>query len=72
MEMFCLKLSSFYIFVFLFRFFRGSSHGDVVNVLDCDIVVSEFQIQSRFCVHFRTNALRKDMNSIIPPDMSEM
>ena len=29
----------------------------VCNVLNCDIVVSELEFQSRFYSHFRTNAL---------------
>ena len=41
----------------------------VVNVLDCDIVVSEFKLQSRYYVHFRANNLMKDMNpfNYFPP-----
>ena len=30
--------------------------GVMVNVLDCDCIVSEFELQSRYYVHFRTNA----------------
>ena len=36
--------------------------GVVVIVLDCDFVVIEFELQSRYYVHFRTNALGKGMN----------
>ena len=32
----------------------------------CDIVVSEFDLQSRCCVHFRINTLGKDINLLIP------
>ena len=32
----------------------GSSRGVVINVLDCNIVVSEFELQSHYYVHFRT------------------
>ena len=35
----------------------GSSHGVVNYVLDCDILVSESELQSRYYVHFRTNTL---------------
>ena len=35
----------------------------VANVLDCGIEVSEFVLQSRYYVHFRTNTFGKDMNS---------
>ena len=31
----------------------------VANVLDCDIVVSEFKLQSRYYVHFRTYTFRE-------------
>ena len=37
----------------------------VANVLDCDIVVSKFELQSHYYTHFRTNAIRKGMTS--PP-----
>ena len=30
----------------------GSECGVVANVLDCDIVVSDFEFQSRYYVHF--------------------
>ena len=39
----------------------------VANVLDCDIVVSEFELQSCYYFPFQTNTLAKDMNSLIPP-----
>ena len=31
----------------------------MANVLDCDIVVREFELQSCYYVHFRTNTLGK-------------
>ena len=37
----------------------------VVNVLDCELVVNEFKIQSRYDVHFRTNTRGKGMNPLI-------
>ena len=37
----------------------------VANVLDCDIVVSEFELQSRYNVHFWTNIIGKYMNPLI-------
>ena len=42
-----------------------SPRGVVVNVLDCDIVVSKFEIQSWYYVHFQTNAFGKGMNPLI-------
>ena len=32
------------------------------NMLDCDIVISKFELELRYCVHFQTNALVKGMN----------
>ena len=43
-----------------------SYRGLVINVLDCDIVVSEFELQSRNHVHFRTCSFGKGMNPLIP------
>ena len=34
----------------------------VANVVDCDLVVSEFELQSRYYVNFRTNTFGKGMN----------
>ena len=42
----------------------------MVNVLDCNILVSEFELQLRYYVHFRTNTLGKDVNSLILQAMS--
>ena len=39
--------------------------GVVANVWDCDIVVSEFELQSHDYTHFRANTLGKDMNPVI-------
>ena len=45
---------------------KGESRRDVVaNLQDCDIVVNEFELQSRYYVHFRTNTLGKGMNPLI-------
>ena len=33
--------------------------GKVANVLECDIIVSDFEIQSRYYVHFWNNTLGK-------------
>ena len=30
--------------------------------MDCDIVVSEFELQPRYHIHFQTNTLGKSMN----------
>ena len=39
--------------------------GVMVEVLDCEIVVSEFELQSCSYVHFRINNLEKGMNPLI-------
>ena len=41
-------------------------HGVVANVVDFDIVVSEFKPQSWDYIHFLTNALGKGVNSLSP------
>ena len=43
--------------------------GIVANVLDCGLEVNEFEFQSRYYVHFRTNNLGKGMNPLIYLDM---
>ena len=42
--------------------------GVVVKGMDCRIIISKFEFQLRYYVHFRTNTLGKDMNplSIVP------
>ena len=42
----------------------------MVKAMDCRIVVSEFELQLRYYVHFRTNTLGKGMNPPILPAMS--
>ena len=42
--------------------------GVVVNVMDCYIEEIEFELQSCRYVLFRSNALGKSINPIIPPD----
>ena len=37
----------------------------VANVLDYDVLVGEFELQSRNYVHFLTNTDRKGMNFLI-------
>ena len=36
-----------------------SLHDTVANVLDCDIVVTKFELKSRYYVYFRTNTFGK-------------
>ena len=51
---------------------RGFLHGVMVNTRDCVTVVSEFELQSRYYIRFRTNTLGKGMNSLILPLMGEI
>ena len=34
-------------------------------MLDCNIVITEFELQSCYRIHFRANALRKGINTLI-------
>ena len=45
---------------------EGKSFDVVVNMLDSDIIVSEFKLQLCFYIHFWTNTLGKGMNPFIP------
>ena len=40
-----------------------------VKALDYGTVLSEFELQSRYNVHFRTNTLEKGMDPLILPTM---
>ena len=53
----------------LFLIFRGCPCGVIVKAMDCRIVVSEFELQSHYCAHFRSNTFEKGMNSLILPPM---
>ena len=43
--------------------------GVMFKAMDCGIVVREFELQSRYYVHFRANTLGKGMNPLILPAM---
>ena len=45
----------------------GCPRGAMVNALDCEIVVSEFVLQSCYYFHFRANTLGKGINPLILP-----
>ena len=53
-----------------YKYIWGCPRGVVVKAMDCGIVVSEFVLQSRYCIHFRANTLEKGMNPLILPAMS--
>ena len=42
------------------------SNNVVGNVLDCNILVSKFELQSYYYVDFRINSLGKGMKLLIP------
>ena len=44
---------------------RGNPRCVVANMQCCDIVVSEFELQSRYCVYFPIYSLGKGRNSVI-------
>ena len=43
----------------------GNPHSVVANMPDGNILVNEFELQSRYYVHFWTNNFRKVMNLVI-------
>ena len=45
----------------------GSPRGVVANVLDCDIVVKDFEPSQCYYVHFRKKFLGKGIKPIIRP-----
>ena len=48
----------------------GCPRGVMVKAMDSGIVESEFVLQSRYYINFRTNTLRKEgMNPLILPAM---
>ena len=44
----------------------GSLLDAVANELDCDIIESEFKLQSWYCAYFRTNTPEKGMTPLSP------
>ena len=44
----------------------------MTNVLDCDILLIEFVLQSCNYILFKIKILGKDMNPYIPPAMGEI
>ena len=50
----------------------GSSGGVVANVLESDVVVSKFKLQSYSYVHNRTNTFGKGMKPLIPTSTGEI
>ena len=48
------------------NYVQGCLSDVVAKVLDCKIVVCEFELQSRYYVHFRTKTFEKTMSTFIP------
>ena len=48
---------------------ENQPRGIMVKAMDCGIVVSEFEIQSRYYVHFWANILGEGVNPLILPAM---
>ena len=48
---------------------QGSPCRAVSNVLDCNLVVSEFELQLLNYIHFWTKAIRKDLKTLVPQAM---
>ena len=44
---------------------RECPRGVMVKAVDCEIIVSEFELQSRYYIHFQANTLGKGMNPLI-------
>ena len=49
---------------------NGCPRDVMVKAMDSRIIVSEFELQLRYYIHFQTNTLGKGMNSLILPVMS--
>ena len=47
--------------------FRGYLRGVMVNVLDCEIIVKKFELQSRYYVHFLDKYAKKKYEPLILP-----
>ena len=60
------KISKF-IWTWCFIICASLSSGIVANMLNCNIIVSKFELQSHYYVHFWTNTLGKNKNSLISP-----
>ena len=69
-KLFLYGLMLFFLFAVIYNRYKwGCPRGVMVKAMDCGIVVSEFVLQSRYYVRFRTNTLGKGMNPFILPAM---
>ena len=53
----------YYLYIYIYI---GRGEVSVAKVLDCDIVVSEFELVSHYYINFQTNTHGKGMNPLIP------
>ena len=60
---------SLIVFHSLSFIYGGDPRSVMVNAMNCGVVVSEFVLQLRYYIHFRTNTLQKGMNPLILPAM---
>ena len=49
--------------------FEEGLHDVMVNVLDCNTIVSKFKLQLSYYIHLRTNTLWKDIEAPYPLSM---
>ena len=61
------RIISIYISLCVTLVAWGCPRGEMVKVMDCGVVESEFVFQSCYSVHFRANTLGKAMNPLILP-----
>ena len=59
-------LSSGLISVLILLSFVGSIHGVAANMQDSHIVVSDFELQQPYYIHFRINTHWKDIKPLYP------
>ena len=59
-----------YQLMLVWKTLKGCPRGVMVKAMDCEIVVSQFVLQSRYYVHFRENTLGNGMKPLILPAMS--
>ena len=65
-----IRIVCIYVFISFSLFAEGCPRGVMIKAIDCGIVVSEFELQSRYYVYFRTNNLGKGMKPLVLPAMS--
>ena len=51
-------------YLWMLKIIWGCPRGVMVKAMDCGILVREFELQSRYYIHFRTNTLGKGMNPL--------